>query len=147
MNIAYIYFRSIPDHKVLNDIIKLHKDIFGSVDNLINRMESKPHLLINIALDNDKLIGYKIGYALDHDKFYSWLGGVDANYRNYGVATNLMEQQQQFLRDNGYQSVQTKTKNKWRSMLILNIKKGFDVIGVYTDDKSEKKILLEKKLL
>ena len=31
-------------------------------------------------------------------------------------------------------------------MLILNIKEGFDVIDVYTDDKGESKILLEKKL-
>ena len=112
MDIEYIYFSAIPDSKVLDGIIKLHKDIFGSVDDLIKRMESKPQLLINIALAKEKVIGYKIGYAIDHDKYYSWLGGVDANYRNYGVATSLMEQQQHFLRDNGYRSVQTKTKNK-----------------------------------
>lgn len=42
--------------------------------------------------------------------------------------------------------VQTKTKNKWRDMLILNIKNGFDIIGTYTDDSGEPKIILEKKL-
>ena len=111
------------------------------------KMESKPQLLIDIALDGTKVIGYKIGYALDSDKFYSWLGGVDANYRNYGVASKLMDKQHQYLRRNGYKIVQTKTKNKWRSMLILNIKSGFDVIDTYNDDKGEPIIILEKKLL
>jgi hypothetical protein len=32
-------------------------------------------------------------------------------------------------------------------MLILNIKHGFDVIGTYTDEKGEPKIILEKRLM
>jgi hypothetical protein len=31
-------------------------------------------------------------------------------------------------------------------MLILNLKYGFDIIGTYTDNKGESKIILEKKL-
>ena len=31
-------------------------------------------------------------------------------------------------------------------MLILNLKHGFDIIGTYTDDFGEPKIILEKKL-
>jgi hypothetical protein len=37
--------------------------------------------------------------------------------------------------------------NKWRSMLILNIKCGFDVIDTYTDENGRNKIILEKKLM
>ncbi|GMB08267.1 hypothetical protein B1no1_09770 [Thermolongibacillus altinsuensis] len=47
----------------------------------------------------------------------------------------------------GTKFVRTKTKNKWRNMLILNIKHGFDVIGTYTDEKGEPKIILEKRLM
>jgi ribosomal protein S18 acetylase RimI-like enzyme len=146
MDLVYVSFHSIPDNKTLMGMIKLYNSIFGESDNLIDQMESKPQLLIDLALDGTKVIGYKIGYALDNDKFYSWLGGVDANYRNYGVASKLMEKQHQYLKRNGYKVVQTKTMNKWRSMLILNIKNGFDVIGTYNDDKGEIKIILEKKL-
>lgn len=32
-------------------------------------------------------------------------------------------------------------------MLLLNIKNGFDVIGTYTDQDGEIKIILEKSLL
>jgi ribosomal protein S18 acetylase RimI-like enzyme len=148
MDLVYVNFNTSPDNKILEGIIKLHNSIFGEADNFVNQIESKPHLLIDISLHGEKVIAYKIGYALDNDKFYSWLGGVDANYRNYGVASKLMEKQHQYLRRNGYKVVQTKTKNKWRSMLILNIKSGFDVIGTSTnnDDKGEPKIILEKKL-
>lgn len=57
-----------------------------------------------------------------------------------------MEKQHQYLRDNGYNVVQTKTMNKWRNMLILNIKSGFDIIDTYTDEKGQFKIVLEKNL-
>ena len=32
-------------------------------------------------------------------------------------------------------------------MLVLNIENGFDVIGTYTDDSGEPKIIFEKKLI
>ncbi len=37
--------------------------------------------------------------------------------------------------------------NKWRSMLVLNIKNGLDVIDTYIDEKGLYKIILERKLL
>ncbi len=55
-----------------------------------------------------------------------------------------MEMQHQWIKENGYSYVQTKTMNKWRSMLILNIKNGFDVIDTYIDKKGLQKIVLEK---
>ncbi|MDZ5606438.1 GNAT family N-acetyltransferase [Bacillus pseudomycoides] len=79
-------------------------------------------------------------------EFYSWLGRGDENYRNQRIGFNLMEQQHQLLREKGYRIIQTKTKNKWRNMLILNIKSGFDIIGTYTDEKGEPKIILQKNL-
>jgi predicted GNAT superfamily acetyltransferase len=147
LNYNYVIFNSIPDGDVLEGITTLHKDIFGTSDDLINKMASKPQLLVITAMKGKKVIGYKIGYAIANNKFYSWLGGVDTNYRKHGVASMLMEKQHQYLKGNGYNIVQTKTMNKWRSMLVLNIKNGFDVIGTYRDEKGLHKIILEKKLL
>jgi ribosomal protein S18 acetylase RimI-like enzyme len=147
MGVEYFHFKSIPDAAILEGIIQLHIAIFGVSDDLAGRMKEKPQLQIDVALDDKKVVGYKIGYALNREQFYSWLGGVDPEYRNLGIASNLMEQQHQHLIEIGYKAVQTKTKNKWRSMLILNIKSGFDIIGTYTDDEGEPKIILEKKLL
>lgn len=140
-------FDTIPEESILGGILDLHKYIFGTSDDLVNKIESKPQLLVNVALYDSKVIGYKIGYELDKRKFYSWLGGVDPRLRGHGVASKLMEQQHQFLKENGYHIVQTKTMNKWRSMLILNIKSGFNIIETYTNEKGVHKIILEKNLL
>ncbi|MGE8205623.1 GNAT family N-acetyltransferase [Heyndrickxia sp. NPDC080065] len=147
MEIDFMYFKYMPNTKIVNDILQLHTSIFGESNQLVRQMESKPDLLIHLALAAEKVVGYKIGYMLDDEKFYSWLGGVDEKYRNLGIASKLMENQHQYLVDHNYKKVQTKTKNQWRNMLILNIKHGFDVIGTYTNDHGEPKIILEKKLL
>ncbi|MCM3409649.1 MULTISPECIES: GNAT family N-acetyltransferase [Bacillaceae] len=147
MKIDYFIFNSIPNKDVLNGIIELHKVIFATSDDLINKMVNKPKLLVIIAMNDTKVIGYKIGYELDNNKYYSWLGGVDTYYRKHGIASELMERQHQYLKENGYSIVQTKTMNKWRNMLVLNIKNGFDVIDTYTDEKGLHKIILEKKLI
>ncbi len=132
--------------EVLDRIVKLHTSVFGNSDDLAGRMKEKPKLRIDVALDGRKVVGYKIGYALNREQFYSWLGGVDAGYRNRGIASTLMKQQYGYVKESEYKAVQTHTKNKWRQMLILNIKNGFDIIGTYTDNEGEPKIILEKKL-
>nr|WP_034746788.1 GNAT family N-acetyltransferase [Halalkalibacter wakoensis] len=136
----------MPDDHILDGMIELHKSIFDSADDLVSKMARKPKLLVVAALKEKKVIGYKIGYELDPTTFYSWLGGVDVTYRKHGIASKLMEKQHQYIKDNGYSVVQTKTMNKWRSMLILNIKNGFDVIDTYVDKNGLHKIVLEKKL-
>ncbi|MET3698859.1 acetyltransferase (GNAT) family protein [Bacillus oleivorans] len=147
MNYEYIIYQSLPSKDILNSIQNLHRTIFGSSDDLIKKMTAKPKLLMITTMEDDKVIGYKIGYELEQHKFYSWLGGVDPAYRNLGIASVLMEKQHQYLKQNSYNIVQTKTMNKWRNMLILNIKNGFDVIETYTDEKGRHKIILEKNLL
>lgn len=146
MEIDYLIFDSLPNAFLLDSIVKLHTEIFGAADNLIDKMENKSQLLVITAMSGEKVIGYKIGYALDDTKFYSWLGGVDTDFREFGIGSTLMEKQHQYLREKGYSVVQTKTMNKWRSMLILNIKNGFDVMNTYKDEKGLHKIILEKNL-
>lgn len=76
---------------------------------LIENMKQKPNLLVVFAKIKTQVVGYKIGYELDDYIFYSWLGGVDENYRNRGIASKLMEMQHEILREKGYRIVRTKT--------------------------------------
>ncbi|WP_233208663.1 GNAT family N-acetyltransferase [Planomicrobium sp. MB-3u-38] len=146
MSIQYRSFTKLEPGELLDGLVSLHTEVFGSSDDLAGRMAEKPKLHIDLALDDERVIGYKIGYALNREQFYSWLGGVDERYRHQGIARELMERQHEYARDESYNAVRTHTKNKWRSMLLLNIQSGFDVIGTYTDDTGESKIILEKKL-
>lgn len=80
----------IPDSELLNKILKLHESIFNDSDTLINKAKNKPELIFTLALEDEEVIGYKIGYELESDIFYSWLGGVDGRHRNKGIASKLM---------------------------------------------------------
>lgn len=61
-------------------------------------MSSKSKLLIITARDGERVVGYKMGYEITNDKFYSWLGGVNLLYRNQGIAASLMEMQHRYLK-------------------------------------------------
>jgi len=139
-------FLEIPENEIVDGILQLHESIFKDSNTLLGKIKSKPKVLINVALDQSTVVGYKIGYELDPRKYYSWYGAVHEKYRGKGIASRLLEQQHRFLVESGYQIVQTKTRNKWRSMLILNIKNGFDVVETFTDDEGIHRIVLEKKL-
>jgi len=142
----FSFYNHIPEKEVLDGILQIHEDIFQDSLDLVKKMENKLRLLIQVACKDAKVVGYKIGYELSNVKFYSWLGGVDPKYRNKGIAQKLMEKQHQYLKEQGYNIVQTKTKNKWRQMLILNLKNGFSIVDTYTDNNGEIKIVLEKNL-
>ncbi|MGI2328482.1 GNAT family N-acetyltransferase [Planococcus sp. YIM B11945] len=146
MDIQFIKLRKIAGTEYVLSFLQLHESIFGADKDLLNKIESKPETLIFLALHDSRVVGYKMGYRLDEQMFYSWLGGVDPAYRAQAIASRLMELQHNDLKRAGYKKVQTKTKNKWRSMLILNIKSGFEVVDTYIDDDGETKIVLEKKL-
>lgn len=146
MNLDYFIFTSIPSEDILASMTELHNNIFSAAPSLIEEMKTKPHIVSVVAMEESKVVGYKIGYELDNKKFYSWLGGVDNDYRNLGIASTLMRKQHAYLKKAGYWTVQTKTKNAWRSMLLLNIKHGFDVTETYYNAEGIHKIILEKNL-
>ncbi|WP_219839071.1 GNAT family N-acetyltransferase [Paenibacillus sp. R14(2021)] len=126
----------------------LHESIFGnqSSNSITQELSGRPQYLILVAIDNGRVIGYKIGYQDRKSRFYSWLGAVYPEYRSQGIASELMIRQHEWCKSQGYKVVRTQTKNKWRKMLILNIRHDFNIIGTYTDDKGETKIILEKQL-
>ena len=126
----------------------LHGTIFNaqSADSIAEELLTRPKFLILIAVDLDRVVGYKVGYQERKTRFYSWLGGVYPEYRDRGIATELMQRQHEWCKNQGYTVIRTQTKNQWRNMLILNLRSGFDVVGTYTDEKGEPKIILEKRL-
>ena len=144
--ITYKAFWGMPEKEVVDGILKLHESVFEESATLVDKIKSKSKVLMNIAIDQSTVVGYKIGYEIDTHKYYSWYGAVHEAYRGQGIASELMKQQHCLVKEAGYTIVQTKTRNKWRSMLILNIKNGFDVIDVFTDDAGIHRIVLEKNI-
>ena len=130
------------------EILSAYRDIFGQIDELKfrHRVAASPGLLTLTARENGVLAGFKIGYELEPGVFYSWLGGVREPFRRLGIARILMERQHARCRAQGYTLVRTKTYNRWKNMLILNLQCGFDITDVLEKADGEKQIVLEKKL-
>ncbi len=101
---------------------------------------------LQTAVVENQVVGFKLGYELSSRKFYSWLGGVHPEFRGLGIASSLMKAQHDWCLQQGYQKIQTKTQNRFRAMLLLNIKQGFDIIGTQDSDEGGMKIILEKSL-
>lgn len=104
--------------------------------------------IILVGLFEGDPVGFKIGHrAKDGDAhvYESWLGGVRADRRRLGVATQLMNEQHRRAWDKGYRRIRTKTSSDWPEMLIRNLRAGFRVTGT-EDSPRGLKILLEKVL-
>lgn len=136
------------DSKLEKALAYLIKETLGEwdADWFHSRLRSHPRVHLLIASIDEKPVAFKLGYELDSSKFYSWLGAVIPTFRGLGIAADLIQAQHDWCRQQGYLRVQTKTKNRFKSMLILNIKFGFDVVGYHSSEEGGSKIMLEKVL-
>lgn len=137
-----------PNEKIKQDLLLLSQSVFMDVNqkNLDSNLVDKKNILLLAAFDEEKIVGFKLGYERNNSTFYSWLGGVHSAYRGFGIAQELMNQQHQWCDTMGYKFIETKTMNQWQGMLLLNIKNGFEITGTESNDKHELKILMRKSL-
>ncbi|MDI2585889.1 GNAT family N-acetyltransferase [Psychrobacillus sp. NEAU-3TGS] len=143
---VYIYYQEIPKTHVLNGIMELHKHVFEGAELKLEELTDKKNLLIFVAVDSNRIVGFKIGYEYNEQTFYSWLGGVHSDYRGKRIASELMRQQHEKVKSLGFSKVRTISRNKRRAMLLLNIKFGFDIVETFMSEKGTHKIVLEKEL-
>ena len=126
------------------EILPIDSATVGSLEQLIpefdhrftaaqiqERLDGKKSLLIGAHIGGT-CVGYKVGYEFEPRKFYSWLGGVLPQYRRQGIAFGLMAHQEDWAKRNGYQLIRVKSENRYKSMLILLIGNGYDIVGVET---------------
>lgn len=119
-----------------------------SREKLERELTRKTNLVAIVAVHDGNPVAFKVGFELTMTLFYSWIGGVVPEARGHGIARRLMDQQHVIARDEGYECIRTETENRFKPMLILNLKCGFDVVGVRTsEDYPKTVIMLEKRLL
>lgn len=144
---------TVPDIQIdatglhdLSLIRQLNTTIFKDA-HVINRFD-RPNLMILVARAEAKPIGFKIGYALDPQTFYSAKGGVLTAYRRQGIARLLLYDMMRRARENGYRQFVFDTfPNRHAGMTILALNEGFNVTAadfntVYQDFR----IRFQKKL-
>ncbi|WP_318451957.1 GNAT family N-acetyltransferase [Photobacterium leiognathi] len=108
--------------EVLHRIVEFAAPI--SLAELTARLANKSALIL-VAENQQQLVGVKIGYALDKQVFYSWFGGVLPAGRGYGVAQALLEAQETWVIDQGYQQLTVKSRNRFPAMVRLLMRNGY----------------------
>lgn len=145
----YEAFQEISDD-VLSEIAECENLAFEeplSKDQIEKHLKHRHNILILIAYDNDKPIGFKVGYEHSNNVYYSWAGGVAASHRQQGIAQELMLKQHRFAKGRGYKVIRTKTTNEFKNMIILNLKNGFDICGTVQNlGQSYSMIIMDKNL-
>jgi ribosomal protein S18 acetylase RimI-like enzyme len=142
------------DAAALDTLVALDLEIFAphpfSRERLERELRGRRDLSILFAVRAGssgarEVCGYKVGYQLSAEVYCSFVGGVHAAHRGQGIASRLMAEQHRFARQRGYRIVRTHTRSEYRSMLLLNIKSGFDVTGVnHKSGDAHLSIILEK---
>lgn len=138
----------VPSPKDQQILTELYTSIFEDAQTVffIDRLISKEQLCSLIAFQHGTPVGFKIGYRYNETTFYSWVGGVIPEYREKGIAKKLAQKQEQWAKSHGFLRLRTKSMNHFKPMMILNLKNGFNIISVYTNDSNQTKIVFEKDL-
>ena len=97
-----------------------------SVASLSQRLSGKKSLIL-VAEEEGVLLGFKIGYELEPNTFYSWFGGVSPLARNKGVAQTQLDVQEQWVKQQGYQQLKVKSRNQFPAMLRLLLRNGYQI--------------------
>lgn len=134
------------------DIVALSKQIpefeqATTLERLQSRLDGAVSLILVAKLEG-ALVGYKVGYQLTEETFYSWLGGVIPEHRKHGVATLLLNYQEKWVLNSGYKQIKVKSMNRFPGMLNLLISNGYEIVDIEESVcGSEGKIVFLKRLV
>jgi hypothetical protein len=70
----YATFEGIPNASILRGIVDLYCLIFGfeKKEKILERYQTKEDIFTAIALQNDIVVGFKIGYRINAQVFYRY---------------------------------------------------------------------------
>ncbi|WP_028766754.1 GNAT family N-acetyltransferase [Shewanella fidelis] len=118
-----------------------------SREEISKRLLAGPALLL-IAKVEGEVAGFKLGYQTEEQVFYSWLGGVAPDFRGLGLAKSLLEYQEKWAKEQGYQRIDVKTRNCFPAMLNMLISSQYQITAMINDahNHSQNKLHLQKQV-
>lgn len=132
----------------LEEIKNICEKTFGQFhsDKVASVLSLHKQYNFQIAYDRGQAVGFKLGYSLDRDRFYSWHGAVLPSMRGLGIASEMMRRQHLWCKEQGFKVIETRTRNKFPEMISLNLRFGFQIVGCLTDAQGVPKIMMNKSI-
>lgn len=111
------------------------------------RLKGRSALILTAYVDSFP-VGFKIGYSLSDQVFYSWMGGILPQYRRSGLATHLMQYQENWCCQEKYRIIRVKTRAKHSGMRALLTRNRYrEIDREKRTDAGETRLVFEKTLL
>ena len=111
------------------------------------RLGHHRQVLAMIAELEGKPVGFACGYELRPSTYYSWLYGVLPDARRLGVGSQLMDAQHAWVRTHGYEMIRLECYNQHRPMILLAVKRGYEIIGIRWDSHTSNNLVVFEKNL
>lgn len=119
------------DERFVAALAQLGEAVFGAPKaDLGWRLGHMPSASVVCASEAGRLVAFKAGYAVGRSRYYSWLGGVHPHFRRRGIAAELMRRQHAWLRERGFETVETATNQGNLPVIRANLEHGFMVCGL-----------------
>ncbi len=129
--------------QLYNDLIRPGQD----VEFFKRRLVGRHNALLLVANMDGNPIGFATGFELKPTVFFSWLIGVQQDFRRVGIASQLMDAQCAWAAEHHYNSVRMECHNTHRPILHMAIALGFNIVGIRWDpDRQDNLIIFEKVL-
>lgn len=101
-----------------------------SIEDYEAELSDRKHVIL-VALANGKPIAFKVAYEQAPGTLFIWTGGVVPEFRSHGVAKEILNYQENWAKENGYNRIDVYTYNAFPSMLKLLITFGYKIVGFY----------------
>ena len=151
MYTTHLEFITSYQHPNFSHIFELNEQIPElergvSLEEIKQRIGEQSFLLL-VAYVEGEVAGYKLGYALDEQTFYSWVGGVAEDFRKLGIAERLLKAQEQWVQQQQYSELTVKTQNRFTAMLAMLVKHRYHIVDIenHTANRADNKMLLAKR--
>ena len=141
-----LLFEQYIPREILDGIQVVHQAVFDGDVFKEGKLQDKSNLLAVVAVKDQTVAGFKLGYEQPDGVFYSWLGGVHPDFQRQGIAARCMIAQHEWCKQRSYHRVRTYGRNEKKAMLLVNLKAGFDIVSTFVDEKGRHKIVFEKVL-
>lgn len=141
---------TIEGEEARNDgeLLAACREIFSDFDEdyLTQRLRRVADPALTAAWNGNQLVGFKLAYRRGPTLLYSWLGGVHPRFRRQRLAARLMDLQHEWAKRAGYSIIETRTRAANNSMIVLNLRHGFELCGYEVDSKGVP-VVTQRKLL